>query len=200
MEEELLDLVDENDRVVGTALRRECHGNPACLHRAVHLFVLNPSREIYLQCRNLNKLVQPGKWDTSVGGHIPSGEDYVGALFREAEEELALTDFSPCYMYSYIMHNNFESELIGSFICVTTEELHPNPDEISEGRFWTEPEIMAALGSSVFTPNFEEEYDRFTDWRLRYPHRYAALFDPKLDGNCKSRFSRFRKSIPGGTE
>ena len=182
MEEELLDLVDENDRVIGIASRGECHGNPACLHRAVHLFVLNPSGEIYLQLRNMNKLVQPGKWDTSVGGHISTGEEYIDALYRETGEELGMTDFSPCFMYSYIMHNNFESEMISSFICVTDRSLQPNPDEISEGRFWPESEITANLGVSLFTPNFEDEYGRFQDWRRQNPRRFAVLFD--MAGCC----------------
>lgn len=146
------------------------------MHRAVHLFVLNREREIYLQKRSPHKRVQPGKWDTSVGGHIPSGEETVEALFREADEELGLKCFSPTFMYSYIMRNEFESELISSFICVCSSAIHPNPQEITCGRFWREEEILDTLGSCLFTPNFEDEFERFSDWRRSYPRRYAALF------------------------
>ncbi len=174
--EEILDLVDENDRIIGNARRCDCHGDPRCLHRAVHLFVLNPQREIYLQKRSLQKRVQPGKWDTSVGGHISTGEGTVEALFREAEEELGLKCFSPTFMYSYIMRNDFESELVNTFLCIWDSEIVPNPEEISSGRFWREDEIIASLGGCTFTPNFEDEFQRFTDWRSRYPRRYAALY------------------------
>ncbi|WP_319562268.1 NUDIX domain-containing protein [Marispirochaeta sp.] len=187
-EEEILDLVDENDRVIGRIRRSVCHGNPIYLHRAVHLIVLNPEKEIYLQCRNPDKEVQPGKWDTSVGGHIPSGEEYVDAVFREADEELGLKDFIPCFMYRYITHNDFESEFVGSFVCVYRRELQPNPDEISEGRFWKESEIRDSLGTRIFTPNFEDEFRRFIVWRRKNPRRYRALF--ALDGKpCKEMYN-----------
>ena len=87
-------------------------------------------------------------------------------------------------MYSYIMSNEYESEMIGTFICVTEQPLIPNPDEISEGRYWTEPEIEGSMGRNLFTPNFEEEYSRFQDWRRRYQHRFDILFSPDL-GFCK---------------
>lgn len=183
-EEEILDLVDENDRVIGQARRSLCHGNPDYLHRAVHLIVMNPEREIYLQRRNPDKEVQPDKWDTSVGGHIPSGEDYVDAVFREADEELGLRDFVPCFMYRYIMHNDFESEYVGSFVCVCDSALRPNPDEICDGRFWKESEIRKSLGTRIFTPNFEDEYHRFIVWRRNNTRRYRALFSPDRT-HCK---------------
>jgi isopentenyldiphosphate isomerase len=182
--EELLDLVDENNRVIGSARRSECHGDPGLMHRAVHLLVYNTRRELYLQHRSMKKTVQPGKWDTSVGGHLSSGEEFVDGLFRESREELSLTEFNPCFMYSYIMSNEYESEMIGTFICVTEQPLIPNPDEISEGRYWTEPEIEGSMGRNLFTPNFEEEYSRFQDWRRRYQHRFDILFSPDL-GFCK---------------
>ncbi len=182
MQDELLDLVDENDRVIGTALRGDCHGNPESLHRAVHLFVFNPAGELYLQLRSMSKTVQPGKWDTSVGGHISAGEEYVDALYRETAEELALEEFSPCFMYRYILHNSFESEMISSFICVTDSEPNTNPEEISEGRFWSELEIVKNLGTGVFTPNFEDEFTRFLDWRRKNPRRFSVLFS--MNGSC----------------
>lgn len=175
--EEILDLVDENDRIIGNAPRSDCHGDPRCMHRAVHLFVLNRQREIYLQKRSGDKRVQPGKWDTSVGGHIATGEKTVDALFREAYEELGLNGFSPTFMYRYIMRNDFESELINTFVCIWDKELTPDPQEISYGCFWREEEIVAALGGCTFTPNFEDEFQRFTDWRRRYPRRYTALYE-----------------------
>ncbi len=182
MQDELLDLVDENDRVIGTALRGDCHGNPENLHRAVHLFVFNQAGDLYLQRRSMAKQVQPGKWDTSVGGHISAGEEYLDALYRETHEELRLDEISPCFMYRYIMHNSFESEMISSFICVTETEPDPCPEEISEGRFWSEQDIEHELGTGLFTPNFEDEFSRFLDWRRKNPRRFSVLFS--MNGSC----------------
>ena len=80
---ELFEIVDDNDLVIGTAPRRECHGNPALVHRAAHVLVFNRAGQLLLQKRSASKDIQPGKWDTSVGGHLDPGENYLTAAVRE---------------------------------------------------------------------------------------------------------------------
>ncbi|MCK5249813.1 MAG: NUDIX domain-containing protein, partial [Spirochaetaceae bacterium] len=70
---EIFDLVDDEDRVIGRAGRDEVHGNPALLHRVVHVLVFDGRGRIFLQKRAEDKDVQPGRWDTSVGGHVDAG-------------------------------------------------------------------------------------------------------------------------------
>ena len=72
--EELFPLVDEAGNVVGSATRKECHSGTFWLHPVVHLHVFNSKGELYLQKRSMLKDVQPGKWDTAVGGHVDFGE------------------------------------------------------------------------------------------------------------------------------
>ena len=80
---EYLDVYDACGNCVGQALRSECHGNPALLHHTSHVVVLHPeSRQMLLQKRRMDKLIQPGKWDTAVGGHIDPGESYVISFFN----------------------------------------------------------------------------------------------------------------------
>jgi 16S rRNA (adenine1518-N6/adenine1519-N6)-dimethyltransferase len=86
---EVFDLVDEQDRVVGTATRAEIHGNQI-LHRAVHIFVFNKRRELLLQLRSQLKDVHPGTWDSSAAGHLDAGEDYGTCALRELQEELGV--------------------------------------------------------------------------------------------------------------
>ena len=88
--EELLPLVDEQGNVVGKATRRECHDGSGRLHPVVHLHVFNSRGELYLQKRPEWRDIQPGKWDTAVGGHVDYGEDVVSALRREVMEELGI--------------------------------------------------------------------------------------------------------------
>ena len=70
MKIEYFPLVTEAGLVVGKATRTECHSGTFLLHPVVHLHVFNLSHELYLQKRSMDKDIQPGKWDTSVGGHV----------------------------------------------------------------------------------------------------------------------------------
>ncbi len=83
-------VVDEMDRVTGSAARREVHGNNL-RHRAVHIFLFNPSGELLLQKRSRWKDRHPGVWDSSAAGHVSAGEDYDATAERELVEELGVT-------------------------------------------------------------------------------------------------------------
>ena len=92
---ELFPVVDETGRVVGCATRGECHDGRRLLHPVVHLHLFNSRGELYLQKRPLWKDIQPGRWDTAVGGHVDYGETPDEALRREVREELGVTEFTP---------------------------------------------------------------------------------------------------------
>ena len=87
-------VVDENDRVIGAASRREVHGNNL-RHRAVHIFLFNHAGELLLQKRSRWKDRHSGLWDSSAAGHVGAGEEYDATAARELREELgATTDLS----------------------------------------------------------------------------------------------------------
>ncbi len=165
--EEWFDLVDQDGNVTGKAPRSAVHGNPGLLHPAVHLHVFNRQGQLYLQKRAENKDVQPGKWDTSVGGHILSGERVEDALLREAKEELGLKNFNYRALYRYIMRNDFESELVYTFRTTYNGAVRVNRDEIQFGRFWSLREIDKNLKKNIFTPNFEQEFNLLKEFLER---------------------------------
>jgi len=157
-DEEWLPIVNEEGGVIGKAPRSVCHRGEKLLHPVVHLHVLNNQKHIYLQKRPMNKLVQPGKWDTAVGGHISFGETLEMALKRESWEEIGLTDFKARLLKTYRWNSDIESELVYMFVSHDFKSIHLHSDEVKEGRFWTPKQIEANIGKEIFTPNFEDEY------------------------------------------
>jgi isopentenyl-diphosphate delta-isomerase type 1 len=155
---EVFDIVDENDRVIGQAPRAECHGNPALVHRVAHVLVFDRHDRLLLQKRAMTKDIQPGRWDTSVGGHLDPGESYLEAACREMREELGIEGVPLTWLYSSKIRNEIESENVSTYLARYDGEVHFAVEEIDEVRFWTAKEIDAALGTGVFTPNFEEEW------------------------------------------
>ena len=158
MNEEQLPIVDESGKVIGKAARSICHNGEKLLHPVVHLHVLNKNNAIYLQKRPDNKLIQPGKWDTAVGGHIAFGEDIETSLKREAYEEIGLQNFSARFIKKYVWESEVEKELVYVFITHDYQSINLHSDEVQEGKFWTHGQIKKNLGKDVFTPNFEHEY------------------------------------------
>lgn len=165
--QELFPVVDLSGKVVGRATRGECHGGSMLLHPVVHLHLFNSRGELYLQRRPLWKDIQPGRWDTAVGGHVAFGESIDEALRRETCEELGITGFEPELLTVYPFRSAREYELV--YVHRTTYDGAVRPsDELDGGRFWTAEEIRAALGQEVLTPNFEQEVVRvFPQWFTR---------------------------------
>jgi len=155
---EYFPLVSETGEVIGKATRKECHSGSFLLHPVVHLHVFNSAGELYLQKRNMDKDIQPGKWDTSVGGHVDFGEEIPEALYREVREELGIIDFEPKFITRYKFVSKQEAELVNVFYTIFNGEIQPDPTEISEGKFWSIQEIKDQIGNNVFTPNFEQEF------------------------------------------
>ena len=158
---EIFPIVDEEGRVIGSATRGECHDGSKRLHPVVHLHVFNSAGEVFLQKRPEWKDIQPGKWDTAVGGHIDYGETPEDALRREVREELGITDFTPEFVAKYVFESSREKELVYVHQCIYDAPVLPSHEELDGGRFWTMLEIREAIGKDVLTPNFESEFHRF---------------------------------------
>ncbi len=167
MQEEFLEVVNESGETVMTLPRSEIHGNPSLMHRVVHVLVFNGKEELFLQKRSMNKDVAPGKWDTSVGGHVNSGESIYDALKREMEEELGIVTSEPCFLYSYIHSNQYETELVYTYSCVYDEKINFQADEIDEVRPWSMNEIRRNIGKGILSDNFEHEIETYINFR--YP-------------------------------
>lgn len=151
-------IVEPNGLVVGRSTREYCHGGAKPLHPVIHIHIIDRYGRLYLQKRSMKKDIQPGKWDTAVGGHVMFGESIKEAIYREAGEELGLSDFYPISIETYVFESSIEKELINVFAVVGSYELKPDLDEVDEGRWWPLEEIDMKMGKGLFTPNFESEF------------------------------------------
>ncbi|MCP4216490.1 MAG: NUDIX domain-containing protein [bacterium] len=158
-DEEWFDIVDRDGKVTGRAPRSICHSGPGMLHPVVHLHVIDSKDRIFLQKRAMTKKIQPGKWDTAVGGHIASGETVEEGLKREAAEELGITDYKPGLLGKYVWETDVESELVFMFVTRYEGTITIDKEEIDEGKFRRIKKIKEMVGKGTLTPNFELEFD-----------------------------------------
>jgi len=110
--QEIFDIVDINDNVIGQRTRKECNSNPELIHRAIYILVYNDQNEILWQKRSLTKDVGPGLWVTSVSGHVDSGEEYGEAAAREVKEELGVSlslSFLGKFLFRYQRENEYST-------------------------------------------------------------------------------------------
>ena len=161
---ETFNILDESGTVIGQASRKECHDGSFLLHGVVHVLVFNSHGDLLLQKRSMTKYIQPGKWDTSIGGHIHCSETKEEALIREAEEELGISGADMEKMYEYIMVSDVEKEHVTTYRCIWDGPIDFQKSEIDEVRFFSPDEIESLLGNGYFTPNFEEEWEYYKKW------------------------------------
>ena len=165
--DEYFDIVDDNNHIVGRALRSECHGNPSLIHKTVHVVVFHPDGRLLLQKRRMDKDVQPGKWDTAVGGHVDAGETFETAVRRELAEEIGVVDDVELeHIFDSKIRNEIESENVRVYGMTSSGPFKYQEEEIDELRFWSRLELESAISATpeIFTPNVIAEIERL--WEL----------------------------------
>ncbi len=139
--DELFDVVDEQDRVVGQLQRREVHRRKL-RHRAVHLLVVNRAGQVFLHQRSQFKDQFPGYWNTSAAGHVGAGEDYDGTARRELEEELGCRpEKPPSPLFKVEAREETGQEFVWVYRVEAEGPFTLHPGEIERGNWFTPAEI-----------------------------------------------------------
>lgn len=86
--EEILDLVNKNDEVVGTMPRSEVYEKGLSNYRTINCFIKSSEGKLWTPRRQPNKRLFPNGLDFACGGHVSSGETYLEAFAKEMSEEL----------------------------------------------------------------------------------------------------------------
>ena len=156
MSEEIFDIVNEQDEVIGQAPRREVHAR-GLWHRAVHVLVYNARGQVFLQKRSLKKDTAAGRWDSSSSGHVDSGEDYDPCAVREVREEIGLhLEHPPERLFKINACRETGWEFCWIYRCTAEGPFQLHPDEIDTGDW--------------FAP------DHVTQWVRERPHDFARAF------------------------
>lgn len=158
MPEEIFDVVNERDEVIGRAPRKEVHARKLW-HRAIHVLVFNARGEIFLQKRSMLKDTAKGQWDSSSSGHLDSGENYDACAVRELREEIGLiaTGASqPRRLFKIDACAETGWEFCWVYRCASEGPFQLHPDEIERGE-WCAPEFV-------------------TKWISEKPQEFATAF------------------------
>ena len=130
MIEEIFDVVNERDEVVGQQPRSVVH-RLGLMHRSVHVLVFNAAGLVFLQKRSLKKDRQPGVWDSSASGHVDSGEDYDACAMRELREEIGLQlNAAPKRLFKLAACAETDQEHVWVYRCQGEGPFRLDPDEI----------------------------------------------------------------------
>ncbi|MBK8475180.1 MAG: NUDIX domain-containing protein [Opitutaceae bacterium] len=154
--EEWFDVVDEEDRVVGAAPRREVHAR-GLLHRAVHALVFDSAGRVLLQKRSAAKDMYPNQWAASASGHVDRGEDYDTAIVREMGEELGIVVTEvPARLCRILACEDTGREFVWVYSCRHDGPVRPKEDEISEVVWRLPQEVDRWVGErpEEFAPSF----------------------------------------------
>jgi len=141
MADEIFDVVNENDKVIGQAPRKEVHAR-GLWHRAVHVLVFNANGDVFLQKRSLKKDVAAGKWDSSASGHLDTGEDYDTCAVREVREEIGLHLAEPPQrVFKINARKETGWEFCWIYRCTSEGPFTLHPEEIETGE-WFSPSAV----------------------------------------------------------
>ena len=160
--DEIFDVVDSEDMVIGKASRHQVHNNDL-MHRSVHILVFNSTGSLFLQKRAMIKDESPGLWDSSAAGHVESGEDYISCAKRELKEELSLSGVQLDEVLSIPAQSMTLWEHVRVYKCVTDSNICINKNEISEGKYMMLSEVRALmqLNPDIHTSTFSHIYANY---------------------------------------
>lgn len=159
-QDEILDIVDEHDTVIGQAPRRRVYAE-RLRHRAAFVLVRDAEGRVFVHRRSDRKLVFPSHHDMFVGGVVGTGETYDEAARREAAEELGVPDLPPPTPLFRFLYETPEHTWWSAIYEVRCDApVDPQPEEVAWHTFLTDEELRQRLDEWLWVPDGFEAYRR----------------------------------------
>ncbi len=158
--DELLDIVDEDDRVTGQAPRGRVY-RERLRHRCVFVLARDPDGRIFVHRRTAEKLVFPSLHDMFVGGVVGAGEEYDEAALREAEEELGVHGLpQPVPVLKFLYESGEHTWWCRVYEVGCPARVRPQPSEVAWHTFLTDAQLRARLPEWEWVPDGLEAFHR----------------------------------------
>jgi len=151
MVQEMVDILDEQGRVVGLATRREMRVG-RLPHRCVYLVVFNGKGEIFIHQRTSTKDVFPSYWDMCAGGVVSSGEDFYQGALREGREELGV-ELQPKFLFPFRYEDDKTVVFAEVFRCEHEGPFRLQPEEVVQGEFVALSRLKELIQEKPFCPD-----------------------------------------------
>ncbi|GAA1416108.1 NUDIX domain-containing protein [Streptomyces thermospinosisporus] len=159
--DEMLDIVDEDDRVIGRSPRGEAYAR-GLRHRCVFVWVRDAEGRVFVHRRTSGKLVFPSLYDMFVGGVVGAGESYDEAALREAEEELGVSGLpAPRRLFRFLYDDGAGRSWWSAVYEVRCDlPVRPQPEEVAWHSFIGEAELERRLTEWEWVPDGLAAYRR----------------------------------------
>lgn len=171
--DEKLDIVDEDDNVVGQAPRGTAYAR-GLRHRCVFIEARDAQGRVFVHRRTPTKLVFPSRYDMFVGGVVGAGESYDDAALREAEEELGVSDLpQPVPLFTFLYTPEPVDGVPGGgwwssvYEVRCTSPVRPQAEEVAWHTFLTDAELAERLDGWPWVPDGLAAYHRLARFRAQ---------------------------------
>jgi len=164
--DETFDIIDDNDNVIGQAARSDVHRSGA-LHRGVHLLLFDRAGRLLIQKRSADRKQYASLWDCSVSEHVKSGEGYLDAAIRGAQEELRVdvTNLRPLFKFRMEYGPN-DNEISVVYAGVADPaRVRFDAEEVSEVAYVEVSEALARMAKSP---------QAFCGWFIQIMNHYSG--------------------------
>ncbi|MCK9293927.1 MAG: NUDIX hydrolase YfcD [Desulfobulbaceae bacterium] len=158
--EEMVDIVDEENRVVGCVSRKVMRRSNL-IHRAVYILLFNSRGELFVQQRTAGKDVYPGYYDIAAGGVVQAGEDYDLSARRELAEEVGISGVPLTLLFDFYWQDDHNKVWGRAYSCIADGPVTLQEEEVQWGRFMHMQDVQLLRAEKPFTPDGLYLLDRY---------------------------------------
>ncbi|MGI5897537.1 MAG: NUDIX hydrolase [Candidatus Dojkabacteria bacterium] len=175
--EEIIDIVDENDKVIGQLPKRVVHSKKGILHREIGVVVVDNNNRVLLQQRSFKKKLFPGEWTVSAVGHVPAGLTPEEAAHKELSEELGIdTQLTFIEKRKYISGDHISFGYLFKGTVNEDVKIIINKQEVEQAKFVSKKEILKMEDEGLIDYHTRETLSKF--YLYEYHQRNAGGIYP----------------------